>query len=114
SCRRIGASATSTRSTRLRSTRPRSARARPSFVPETPDEFWQRAHGALKTPPLDEWDTWPFVGRPEPRELEPPQAAERPRNGEGGIDCGRCQAGVDDALWYDDHWVLTALSEPTG
>jgi diadenosine tetraphosphate (Ap4A) HIT family hydrolase len=83
-------------------------------VPETPDEFWARARGALKTPPLDEWDTWPFVGEPAPRELAPPQGADRPRHGEGGIGCRECEEGLARALWFDDNWVLKPLSEPSG
>ena len=58
---------------------------KPPRVPETPEAFWERVHASLTTPPLEEWDTWPFVGRPEPRELAPPEAADRPRHGEGGV-----------------------------
>jgi diadenosine tetraphosphate (Ap4A) HIT family hydrolase len=83
-------------------------------VPETPEAFWERAHGALTTPPLDEWDTWPFAGLPEPRELARPQGADRPRHGEGGVGCHQCEHELDDALWFDDHWVVKPLSQPSG
>jgi hypothetical protein len=83
-------------------------------VPESPEQFWERVHGALKTPPLDEWDTWPFVGEPPVRELAPPQDAERPRGGAGGVDCHQCAADTDGAIWHDDNWVLRPLDAPSG
>lgn len=83
-------------------------------MPETPEAFWERVHASLTTPPLDEWDTWPFVGRPEPRELAPPEAADRPRHGEGGVGCHQCEHDIDDALWYDDRWVVKPLPQPSG
>jgi diadenosine tetraphosphate (Ap4A) HIT family hydrolase len=83
-------------------------------VPETPEQFWERAHGALRTPPVEEWDSWPFVGSVTPRELEPPVAAERPRHGEGGVGCGRCERGDEASLWSDEHWTARGLSEPSG
>jgi hypothetical protein len=83
-------------------------------VPETPEQFWTRVHASLKTPALDEWDTWPFAGRPEPRELAPPQDADRPRHGEGGIGCSQCERDIEGALWWDDDWVVRSLSEPSG
>jgi diadenosine tetraphosphate (Ap4A) HIT family hydrolase len=83
-------------------------------VPETPEAFWERAHGALRAPPVEEWETWPFVGPATPRELLPPVDAEPARRGAGGIDCARCERGVEDALWYDDHWIVSPLAEPSG
>jgi len=83
-------------------------------VPETPEQFWERAHGALRTPPVEEWDSWPFVGSVTPRELERPVAAEPARHGEGGVDCRECASGADGALWSNDHWYVRPLSEPSG
>ena len=65
-------------------------------------------------PPVEEWETWPFAGELRPRELEPPVEQEPPRRGAGGVDCPRCDRGVEDALWFDDDWVVTALAGPTG
>ena len=44
-------------------------------MPETPEEFWERVHGALSTPPLEEWESWPFDGDVRPRRLAPPVGA---------------------------------------
>jgi diadenosine tetraphosphate (Ap4A) HIT family hydrolase len=83
-------------------------------VPETPEQLWERTHGALRAPPVEEWDTWPFAGAARPRTLEPPVDAERPRHGAGGAGCGTCERGNDGALWSNDHWIVRGLSEPTG
>jgi diadenosine tetraphosphate (Ap4A) HIT family hydrolase len=83
-------------------------------MPETPDEFYARASGALRTPPLEEWDSWPFVGAVSPKALDPPVAAEKPRHGEGGVDCGRCTAADDEYVWTNERWRLFALPEPSG
>jgi hypothetical protein len=34
-------------------------------VLESAEEFWERTHAALRTPPVEEWDTWPFAGAVE-------------------------------------------------
>ncbi|HEY7397013.1 MAG TPA: hypothetical protein VH538_01820 [Gaiellaceae bacterium] len=81
-------------------------------MPETPEQLWERAHGALRSPSVAEWDTWPFQGGVVPRELEPP-SAERPRHGAGGVDCSRCAEGDADALWADQHWIVRAMP-PSG
>jgi hypothetical protein len=83
-------------------------------VPETPEAFWERARGALRTPPVEEWSTWPFAGGASPRPLLPPVDAEPARRGAGGVDCRSCAEGVDGALWFDDDWVVRATHEPTG
>jgi hypothetical protein len=83
-------------------------------VPETPEEFWARTHGALRAPPVEEWETWPFDGEVTPRTLEPPFDREQPRQGEGGVECPRCKRGVEGALWYDDNWVVGPLGTTPG
>ena len=65
-------------------------------------------------PPVEEWDTWPFDGSFAPRLLQPPVDAEEPRHGAGGVDCRRCERGLDGALWSDDHWLVSPLAEPSG
>jgi len=83
-------------------------------VPETPEEFYGRAAASLRVPLVEEWDTWPFEGPVRPRALEPPVEHERPRHGEGSVDCGRCAAPDDDYVWTNERWRLFALDSPTG
>lgn len=83
-------------------------------MPETPEEFWERARGGLRVPPLDKWESWPFVGEVAPKELAEPVAAEKPRNGIGGVDCYACNRGLQGSLWHDDRWTFGPLEEPTG
>jgi hypothetical protein len=82
-------------------------------VPETPEQLWERAHDALRTPPVEEWETWPFEGEVRPRPLAPPEAEERARHGTGGAGCRRCTARDDEFLWTNERWRLRALG-PTG
>jgi hypothetical protein len=30
-------------------------------VGETPEQLWERAHGALRTPPVEDWPGWPAI-----------------------------------------------------
>jgi diadenosine tetraphosphate (Ap4A) HIT family hydrolase len=83
-------------------------------VSETPEQFWERTHDALRVPPVHEWDTWPFTGELQPAPLAPPVEQEPPRHGEGGVDCRRCALGDEDALWSNEHWLVTPLPHPTG
>ena len=83
-------------------------------MPETPEAFWERTHGALQMPPVHEWDTWPFAGELTPQPLAPPVDAEPARRGEGGVDCWRCAHADEGALWSNDNWVVMPLSSPTG
>lgn len=81
---------------------------------ESPEQFWERANGALRMPPVEEWETWPFDGALTPRRLEPPLAAEPPRRGAGGVDCWRCAHGDEAALWSNENWCVSPLRGPTG
>jgi diadenosine tetraphosphate (Ap4A) HIT family hydrolase len=83
-------------------------------VPETPEAFWERTRHGLRTPPVEEWDTWPFRGAVTPRELEPPVEAEKPRFGADGVGCRRCERGDADAIWSNENWVVSPTREPTG
>jgi len=83
-------------------------------VPETPEELYARAKDALRMPPTEEWETFPFEGELRPRPLLPPVERERPRLGKDGIDCRRCAAPDDDYLWTNEHWRLWHLEKPTG
>jgi diadenosine tetraphosphate (Ap4A) HIT family hydrolase len=83
-------------------------------MPETPEELYERAVNALKMPPVEEWETFPFDGDLRPRALQPPEERERPRHGEGGVDCSRCAAPDDDYIWTNENWRLWAFDKPTG
>jgi diadenosine tetraphosphate (Ap4A) HIT family hydrolase len=83
-------------------------------VPETAEQLYARAAGALRMPPVEEWETFPFEGEMRPRRLEPPLERERPRFGEGGVDCVRCTRGDDGYLWTSERWRLLPLERPSG
>ena len=83
-------------------------------MPETPEELWARAREALRMPPVETWETFPFDGELRPRELRPPVEAEPPRDGEGGVDCRRCTMGDKDYLLAGERWRLFAPAGPYG
>ena len=68
--------------------------------------------GALRIPPVEEWDSWPFAGGVVPRELRPPEP-EPDRDGEGARPCSVCAASDERYLWTDARWRLRALP-PSG
>jgi diadenosine tetraphosphate (Ap4A) HIT family hydrolase len=82
-------------------------------VPETPEELYARVKDALRMPPVEEWETFPFDGEMRPRALAAPVDREKPRYGEGGIDCRACEAPDDEFLWTNERWRLRGLG-PTG
>ena len=75
-------------------------------MPETPEQFWERARDALHVPPVQDWESWPFDGELRVR--------ERPRNGTGGVDCWRCSRGDDESLWSNEHWTVRSFDKPSG
>jgi diadenosine tetraphosphate (Ap4A) HIT family hydrolase len=82
-------------------------------VPETPEQLYERTKDALRMPPVEEWETFPFEGELRPRALQPPAKREAPRVGEGGVDCPECAAPDEDFFWTYERWRLRALG-PTG
>lgn len=82
-------------------------------MPETPEQLYERVKDALRMPPVDEWETFPFDGELRPRELQPPADRDPARHGEGGVDCKRCHAPDEEYLWTNKRWRLYALG-PTG
>ena len=77
------------------------------------------ADGRLPTPPLAEWDVFPWeaVGGAVVPKVLPAPAAEGPREGEdGGRPCWVCSDGVpaERIVWEDDQWVLTTPPEASG
>jgi len=81
-------------------------------MPENAQELYARAVDALISPPVQEWDTWPFEGPVTPRTLRPP-GDELHREGEGGIGCSACEKPDSDYVWTDERWRLLA-TEPSG
>jgi diadenosine tetraphosphate (Ap4A) HIT family hydrolase len=77
-------------------------------MPETPQELHARAAAHLQVPPVDEWDSWPFVGAIRPKELRVP-GEEIVRDGEGGVGCTACGKPDGDYFWTDDTWRMMAL-----
>lgn len=80
---------------------------------EAPEAFWERARTGSRVPQVEEWDSWPFAGELQVRELDPP-SQDRPRHGAGGVDCSACQGGDKGAVWSDEHWTLRPLDAPSG
>jgi diadenosine tetraphosphate (Ap4A) HIT family hydrolase len=89
-------------------------------MPESAEQIYARALAVadrderLAMPPVEEWDTFPFDGDIRVRPLVAPLAAEPPRRGAGGAACWRCEAGVEDAVWHDERWLVGSLPEPSG
>jgi len=83
-------------------------------VPETPEQLYSRAAGALRMPPVHEWKTFPFDGDMRPRELAPPAEREDPRRGEGGNACDRCTASDETYFWTSERWRLRTFDRPSG
>lgn len=83
-------------------------------MPETPEELYARVAEALRMPPVETWETFPFEGDLRPRALLPPVACEEPRRGEGGVDCRRCGAPDTEFVWVSERWRLQSLPEPSG
>lgn len=81
---------------------------------ETPEELYARAAGALRMPPVEGWESWPFEGEIRPRALQPPVETEKPRSGEGGVDCSACAAPDSAYVWTTERWRLRALDKPSG
>jgi diadenosine tetraphosphate (Ap4A) HIT family hydrolase len=82
-------------------------------MPESPEELYARAADALRMPPVEEWDSFPFDGEMTPRALRPPVEQEEPRHGEGGVNCRRCAASDDEYIWTEGRWRLYS-PEPNG
>jgi diadenosine tetraphosphate (Ap4A) HIT family hydrolase len=82
-------------------------------MPETPEQLYARAVEMLRTPPVQEWDSWPFEGEVRPKRLAPP-TREPTIHGQGGIDCRACAKPDSEYLWTAERWRVTALGEPSG
>jgi hypothetical protein len=77
-------------------------------VPETPEQLHERAAGALRMPPVEEWETFPFDGEMRPRPLLPPAPVDPRRQGEGGAGRSSCARSDEEFLWTNERWRLYA------
>jgi diadenosine tetraphosphate (Ap4A) HIT family hydrolase len=82
-------------------------------MPETPDQLHARAADALRAPPVEQWDTWPFEGEVRPKPLAP-LTSEPAIQGQGGVDCRACAKPDGEYVWTSQRWRLTTLGEPSG
>lgn len=80
---------------------------------ETPEALHARAASALRMPPVDEWETFPFEGAMRPRPLLPPVEREAPREGEGGVGCWTCAQPDEAFVWTNERWRLMS-ARPNG
>ena len=89
-------------------------------MPESAEEIYARAlaaadaDGRLAMPPVEEWETFPFDGDLRARPLLPPCRRSLRGKGAGGVDCWRCETGIDDAIWCDERWLVGSLQKPSG
>jgi hypothetical protein len=81
-------------------------------MPEHAHEERQGPTGGLRTPPVKEWDSWPFEGDVQPKALRAPEP-EPPRDGEGGRPCESCGKADAEYFWTDERWRLLAFP-PSG
>jgi diadenosine tetraphosphate (Ap4A) HIT family hydrolase len=81
-------------------------------VPEHAHDVRGPDTGGLRTPPVEDWDSWPFAGSVIPKTLRAPEP-EPDRDGEGTRPCSACATSDDDYIWTDEHWRLKAMP-PSG
>jgi diadenosine tetraphosphate (Ap4A) HIT family hydrolase len=80
-------------------------------MPEHAREERGSETGGLRTPPVQDWDSWPFAGGVVPKALRGPEP-EPDRHGEGDRPCPAC-TDDDEYAWTDARWRLKALA-PSG
>jgi diadenosine tetraphosphate (Ap4A) HIT family hydrolase len=83
-------------------------------VPETPEELYARAVDALRMPPVETWETFPFDGTMRPRPLHAPVDVDAPRAGQAGVDCRACSAADEEYIWTTLRWRLLQHRPPSG
>ncbi len=89
-------------------------------MPESAEQVYARvvalvgAEGRLPTPPVHEWDTFPWEGDLVTKVVQPPVAVEEPRQGEGGRACWRCENSAANAIWRNERWLVATTKQPTG
>ncbi len=89
-------------------------------MPETAEEVYARVtarvgeQGRLPMPGVADWETFPWEGDIVPRKLLPPVEAEKPRAGENGTPCWRCDNPDVGVVWRNERWTVASTREPTG
>jgi diadenosine tetraphosphate (Ap4A) HIT family hydrolase len=81
-------------------------------MPEHAHDPRRADSGGLRTPPVEEWDSWPFEGGVTPRALRAAEP-EPDRNGEGTRPCTACSTDDADYIWTSERWRLRTLP-PSG
>ena len=77
-------------------------------MPEHAHDPRGAAAAQLRTPPVEEWDSWPFAGGVEPKALRAPEP-EPDRDGEGERPCEACGKPDTEYLWAGARWRLQAF-----
>jgi diadenosine tetraphosphate (Ap4A) HIT family hydrolase len=89
-------------------------------MPESAEEVYARIvarvgeDGHLPTPPVHEWDTFPWEGVAGPRTVLPPLPVEAPRSGVDGVGCWRCENPDESVIWRNERWLVSTLGRPSG
>lgn len=88
-------------------------------MPQSAEEIYALARSRTDEPDLGfvAWPAFPWAaegGRLVAKELDPPAELDRVRNGEGGVDCWRCDHPDDDVVWGNERWVLSTDREGRG
>jgi hypothetical protein len=81
-------------------------------MPEHANDPHRPDTGGLRTPPVDEWDSWPFAGGVTPKALRAAEP-EPDRDGEGARPCTACGMDDGDYIWTNERWRLRPLP-PSG
>jgi diadenosine tetraphosphate (Ap4A) HIT family hydrolase len=90
-------------------------------MPESPEEFYARVAtltgegGRLPTPPVHDWDSFPWDGDIRTKVLRPPVASEEARVGEKpGEPCLRCEHDTENVIWRNENWLVRSTQNPPG
>jgi hypothetical protein len=70
---------------------------------------------SLPLPEFVRWPIFPFEGDMRVKPYKTLYPSDRPRLGEtGGAPCPLCEASDDKYLWVDEHWRVSAPTQPEG
>ncbi|KRE36811.1 hypothetical protein ASG73_10760 [Janibacter sp. Soil728] len=88
-------------------------------MPQSAEEIHQLARSRTDAPDLGfvEWPAFPWAvdgGRIVAKELDPPADHDRVRDGEGGVDCWRCEHPDEGVVWRNERWILSTDREGRG
>ena len=85
-------------------------------MPETPEQIYERASAALRMPPVEEWETFPFDEASSGHvRCNRPSTARSLGTARTVSTVGSCAAPDETYLWTNERWRLHGLeSGPTG